>query len=123
MLDMAMVENAIAFDERSKASLMRSMQDITNLDNPNSVAQMKQWLSNNGVEMESLGKKEGASFVKNPDGNANGNIREALQLRLQLAKNSVKNTRLCRMQSVRTAGLTVCSSSTEPTVPEDGQEG
>lgn len=88
---MAMVENAIAFDERSKASLMRSMQDITNLDNPNSVAQMKQWLSNNGVEMESLGKKEGASFVKNPDGNANGNIREALQLRLQLAKSSVKN--------------------------------
>lgn len=87
---MAMVENAIAFDERSKASLMRSMQDITNLDNPNSVAQMKQWLSNNGVEMESLGKKEGASFVKNPDGNANGNIREALQLRLQLAKSSVK---------------------------------
>ena len=90
MLDMAMVENAIAFDERSKASLMRSMQDITNLDNPNSVAQMKQWLSDNGVEMESLGKKEVASFVKTPDGNANGNIREALQLRLQLAKSSVK---------------------------------
>lgn len=90
MPDMAMVENAIAFDERSKASLMRSMQDITNLDNPNSVAQMKQWLSNNGVEMESLGKKEVASFVKNPDGNANGNIREALQLQLQLAKSSVK---------------------------------
>lgn len=90
MLDMAMVENAIAFDERSKASLMHSMQDITNLDNPNSVAQMKQWLSDNGVEMESLGKKEVASFVKDPDGNANGNIREALQLRLQLAKSSVK---------------------------------
>ena len=48
------------------------MQSITNLDNPNSVIQMKQWLSDNGVEMESLGKKEVASFVKNPDGNANG---------------------------------------------------
>lgn len=90
MLDMDVVNNAIAFDEHSKASLMKAMQDITNLDNPNSVVQMKQWLSDNGVEMESLGKKEVASFVKSPDGNANGNITEALKLRLQLAKSSVK---------------------------------
>ena len=90
MLDMDVVENAIAFDERSKSSLMKRMQTITNLDNPNSVAQMKEWLSDNGVEMESLGKKEVAAFVKNPDGNANGNITEALRLRLQLAKSSVK---------------------------------
>ena len=90
MLDMDVVRNAIAFDEKSKASLMIAMQNITNLDNPNSVIQMKQWLSDNGVEMESLGKKEVTSFVKNPDGNANGNITEALKLRLQLAKSSVK---------------------------------
>lgn len=90
MLDMQVVENAIAFDEKSKSSLMLSMQDITNLDNPNSVAQMKQWLSAQGVEMESLGKKEVAQFVKDSDGNANGNITEALKLRLQLAKSSVK---------------------------------
>lgn len=90
MLDMAVVENAIAIDERSRKKLTIAMQDITNLDNPNSVAQMKQWLSDNGVEMESLGKKEVASFVKDPDGNANGNITEALRLRLQLAKSSVK---------------------------------
>lgn len=90
MLDMTMVDNAIDFDERSKSSLMRSMQDITSLDNPNSVIQMKQWLSDNGVEMESLGKKEVAQFVKDPNGNANSNIKEALQLRLQLAKSSVK---------------------------------
>lgn len=90
MLDMQVVENAIAFDEKSKAELMLSMQNITNLDNPNSVIQMKQWLSDQGVEMESLGKKEVAQFVKNYDGNANGNITEALKLRLQLAKSSVK---------------------------------
>ena len=53
MLDMQVVENAIAFDEKSKAELMLSMQNITNLDNPNSVIQMKQWLSDQGVEMES----------------------------------------------------------------------
>lgn len=90
MLDIQVVENAIAFDEKSKSSLMLSMQDITNLDNPNSVAQMKQWLSDPGVEMESLGKKEVAQFVKDSDGNANSNITEALKLRLQLAKSSVK---------------------------------
>ena len=89
-LDMQLVENAIAFDERSKASLMEQMQDITSLDNPNSVTQMKQWLSDNGVEMESLGKKDVAAFVKDPGGNANDNIKEALRLRLQLAKSSVK---------------------------------
>lgn len=90
MLDMRVVENAIAFDEKSKSTLMLQMQNITGLDNPNSVAQMKEWLSENGVEMESLGKKEVAQFVKNPDGNANGNITDALKLRLQLARSSVK---------------------------------
>lgn len=90
MLDMDVVNNAILFDERSKSSLMSSMQDITGLDNPNSVVQMKDWLSDQGVELESLGKKEVAKYVKDPDGNANGNITDALKLRLQLAKSSVK---------------------------------
>lgn len=85
-IDLAVVENAIAFDEKSKASLMSAMQDITNLDNPNSVAQMKQWLSENGIEAESLGKKDVASLIKETD----GQITEALKLRLQLAKSSVK---------------------------------
>lgn len=86
MLDMDMVENAIAFDEKSKSSLMISMQNITNLDNPNSVAQMKQWLSENGIETESLGKKDVAGLIKETD----GDITAALKLRLQLAKSPVK---------------------------------
>ena len=85
-IDLVVVENAIAFDEKSKSSLMTAMQDITNLDNPNSVAQMKQWLSENGIEAESLGKKDVASLIKETD----GEITEALKLRLQLAKSSVK---------------------------------
>lgn len=90
LLDMDVVENAIAFDEKSKSALMITMQNITNLDNPNSVAQIKQWLSENGVEMESLGKKEVAKLIKSPDGHDNDSITEALKLRLQLAKSSVK---------------------------------
>ena len=86
MLDMDVVKNAITFDEKSKAELMIAMQNITNLDNPNSVIKMKQWLSDNGVETESLGKKDVAGLIKETD----GNIAEALKLRLQLAKSSVK---------------------------------
>lgn len=86
MLDMDVVENAIAFDEKSKSELMISMQNITNLDNPNSVVQMKQWLSDNGIEAESLGKKDVATMIKNTD----GDVATALKLRLQLAKSSVK---------------------------------
>lgn len=86
MLDMAVVENAIAFDEKSKSSLMLQMQNITSIDNPNSVVQMKEWLSDNGIEAESLGKKD----VKNMIPETNGDIKEALTLRLQLAKSSVK---------------------------------
>lgn len=57
-LDIDVVENAIAFDAKSKAELSEKMQELTDLDNPNSVVQMKQWLSDNGLEMDSLGKKD-----------------------------------------------------------------
>ena len=89
-LDLQLVENAIVFDEKSKASLMKSMQAITNLDNPNSVVQMKQWLSDNGIEAESLGKKDVSKMLADTDSNANAQVTEALRLRLQLAKSSVK---------------------------------
>ena len=85
-LDMDVVENAIAFDEKSKSELMLTMQNLTGLDNPNSVVQMKEWLSDNGIETESLGKKD----VKNMIPETDGEIKEALTLRLQLAKSSVK---------------------------------
>jgi len=77
---------AIIFDERSKAALSETMQDITGVENPNSVMQMKAWLSENGVEAESLGKKDVAKLIDNTD----GQVEEALRLRLQLAKSSVK---------------------------------
>lgn len=86
MLDMDVVENAIAFDKKSKSELMISMQNITNLDNPNFAVQMKQWLSDNGIEAESLGKKDVATMIKNTD----GDVTTALKLRLQIAKSSVK---------------------------------
>ena len=86
-LNMTVVENAIAFDERSKKELTAAMQDITNLDNPNSVQQVKEWLSDNGVETESLDKKAVKELIKTTDEQS---VQDALILRQQLAKSSVK---------------------------------
>lgn len=86
-LNMTVVENAIAFDERSREELTAAMQDITNLDNPNSVQQMKEWLSDNGVETESLDKKAVKELIKTADEQT---VQDALILRQQLAKSSVK---------------------------------
>ena len=86
-LNMTVVENAIAFDERSREELTVAMQDITNLDNPNSVQQMKEWLSDNGVETESLDKTAVKELIKTTDEQA---VQDALILRQQLAKSSVK---------------------------------
>ena len=85
-IDPVVVANAIRIDEKIKTALMDQIQDRTGLDNPNSVMQMKQWLSENGMEMESLGKEEvKAALQTAPD-----DISEVLKLRQQLAKSSVK---------------------------------
>ena len=85
-IDMQLVKNAIAFDERSKGTISEQMKDMTDLENPNSVVQMKAWLSENGVETDTLGKKAVDALMKDaPDG-----ICDVLELRQQLAKSSVK---------------------------------
>lgn len=85
-VDMVLVKEAIEIDRKSREHLTARMQDMTNLDNPNSVQQMKMWLSDNGMEMESLGKKEVAVAIKT----APQDITDVLSLRQQLAKSSVK---------------------------------
>ena len=85
-VDMQMVENAIDVDGWSRFDLKTQLQDLTALENPNSVAQMKVWLTQHGMEIESLGKKEVSAMLKD----APPDMREALILRQQLAKSSVK---------------------------------
>lgn len=85
-VDMQMVENAIEVDDWSHLDLKSQLQNLTALENPNSVAQMKAWLIQHGMEIESLGKKEVAAMLKD----APPDMREALILRQQLAKSSVK---------------------------------
>lgn len=85
-VDMDVVENAILFDEQAKSSLSEKMKELTGMDNPNSVQQMRDWLAENGLEMDSLGKKEVSSALKT----ASEPLKTVLSLRQQLAKSSVK---------------------------------
>ena len=85
-LDMQMVDHAIRIDAQSSAELAQKMQALTALENPNSVAQMKAWLAEHGMEVESLGKKDIKALLRD----APPDLAEALRLRQQLAKSSVR---------------------------------
>ena len=85
-LDMTLVREAIAMDGVSGEELSTSIKSLTALENPNSVSQMKDWLSDNGLQTETLGKKTVVELLKT----APEHLREVLALRQQLAKSSVK---------------------------------
>ena len=86
LLDMDVVTNAIKFDTFSKARLMGTLKDKTALENPNSVAQMKDWLLSKGIEADSLDKKAVLELLKTVP----SDVADVLKLRQQLAKSSVK---------------------------------
>ena len=87
LCDIAVVENAIKIDALTKTDLMQKLQRLTGLENPNSVAQMKDWLAKNGVHIDSLGKKEVSALLQKdiPD-----YVKRVLRFRQMLAKSSVK---------------------------------
>lgn len=85
-VDMTLVRSAIAIDERSHEELTAKLQELTMPENPNSVQQMKDWLAENGLETETLGKKQVAELLKT----APEPLQSVLVLRQQLAKSSVK---------------------------------
>lgn len=86
-LDMTLVNNAISIDEEIRSSLLNAMQDLTELDNPNSVTQLKTWFAKCGIDVDDLGKK---NVAKLKDSMQSGEILEVLTLRQQLSKSSVK---------------------------------
>ena len=86
LVDMELVNQAIAMDHRSREELTKAMKEFTSLENPNSVQQMKEWLAENGLMTESLDKKAVAELMKN----APPELCKVLSLRQQLAKSAVK---------------------------------
>jgi DNA polymerase len=85
-IDIPFVSNAIVMDERSKKEISNRLKHITDLENPNSVMQLKEWLNDQGIEIDTLGRKDVEKSIKHsPD-----YIQEVLTLRLKLAKSSVR---------------------------------
>jgi DNA polymerase len=86
LVDMELVKNAIKCDKLQKDENFSKAQILTGLKNPNSVAQLKKWLLDNGVQVPSLTKKAVTDLAKDSD----GEVEMLLNLRLQLAKTSIK---------------------------------
>ena len=85
-LDMELVRQAIQMDGHSRSELTLAIKKLTELENPNSVQQMKLWLADNGLETDTLGKKAVTEMLKI----ASPELQTVLTLRQQLAKSSVK---------------------------------
>ncbi len=86
LVDMGLVEQAIACERLHKEVVTKRAYELTGLENPNSVAQLKGWLGDMGMETESLSKKAVAEMIAETD----GEVEELLRLRLLMAKTSVK---------------------------------
>lgn len=86
MIDLPLVRQTIDMDIRSRSDLTDAMRRLTEVENPNSVQQMKQWLADNGLEVDSLGKKAVAELIKT----APPELQKVLLLRQQLAKSSIR---------------------------------
>jgi DNA polymerase len=84
--DMDFVMQAISCDKQFTVSATERAYELTGLENPNSVSQLKDWLSERGVEVESLSKKNVKELVSETE----GEVEEALKLRLLMAKTSVR---------------------------------
>ena len=85
-VDLDFVNRVIALDDKVRTKLMSELQILTELENPNLVVQLKGWLSEQGVETESLDKKSVKELVKI----TKGEVSKALALRMQLSKSSIK---------------------------------
>lgn len=115
-IDKALVKKAIAVDSEFSARAYQKAQEITGLENPGSVSQLKAWLADQDVPMESLAKK----LVKEKAAETDGIVGELLKLRLELSKTSVKNTRQWLVLCVKMAAFMARFNSMVQTGQDDG---
>ena len=85
-LDLKLMHRAICCDEKVREETITRLKNLTGLENPNSVAQMKGWLLENGIKTDSLDKASVKALLED----ATGDLSEILKLRQLLAKSSVK---------------------------------
>ena len=91
MIDKELVTQAITCDLMLSEEMSKKAYELTGLENPNSVSQLKGWLEERGIEISSLGKKDVAAMIKEIDkGGLDQEALDMLKLRLHMAKSSVK---------------------------------
>ena len=116
-LDMELVRQAIQMDGHSRSELTQAMKELTELENPNSVQQMKLWLADNGLETDTLGKKAVTEMLKI----ASPELQTVLTLRQQLAKSSVKKYQAMEIAVCADGRARGMFQFYVPTALEDGQ--
>jgi len=91
LIDRELVQQAIICNMAMSEEMTKRAYTLTGLENPNSVSQLKSWLEDRGIEVDSLGKKNVASLITDLDKHsADGEALDMMKLRLQMAKSSVK---------------------------------
>lgn len=91
LIDKTLVEQAITCDMMLSEEMAAKAYELTGLENPNSVSQLKGWLTERGIDVDSLGKKNVAALIKDLDKHRiDSEALEMMRLRLQMAKSSVK---------------------------------
>ena len=105
LIDEKLVNNAIDISDKTTLILKNTLQKLTNLENPNSVMQLKNWLKEKGLEVEDLGKKNVQNIIKNAPSDL---INLVLALRLQTSKSSIKKyeaIKNCKCSDSRVRGM------------------
>lgn len=105
LIDGALVDNAMEISDKTGLILKNTLQQLTNLENPNSVTQLKNWLKGQGLEVEDLGKKNVESILKSGPSDL---INLVLALRLQTSKSSIKKYEAinnCKCSDSRVRGM------------------
>lgn len=105
LIDEKLVNNAIDISDKTILILKNTLQKLTNLENPNSVMQLKNWLKEQGLEVEDLGKKNVQKIIKNAPSDL---INLVLALRLQTSKSSIKKyeaIKNCKCSDSRVRGM------------------
>jgi DNA polymerase len=104
LIDRELAENAIRMNGSVRQEYLERLKNITDLENPNSVAQLKKWLALKDINTDSLDKKAVRELLQD----ATGDVKEVLETRQELSKSSIKKyeaMRDCVCKDGRARGL------------------
>lgn len=103
LIDTTIVKNVLAYNDSYVESLIKEAERLTGLNNPNSLTQLKEWLLNQGVQVDTLTKKDINNLLKQ---NLQSHVCRVLEIRQQLGKTSIKkyyamNNAKCKDNRIR----------------------